>query len=133
MSRGIGECYNKAMEEKAAEVNGQLPGRDSIALAIACFARDNNLKIHPGQEVQKWAELVIKKGGCPCVPGRYQCPCEFALGDIEELGRCRCGLFCNDDYIKEYNRLATPEKGKKKWSRKPGRNSSRKLPSTASQ
>ena len=113
------------MEEKAAGVQDQLQGRAAIAKAILKFARDNKLQIHPGQGAWRWAALVIEKGGCPCVPGRDQCPCEFALGDIKELGRCRCGLFCTDVYIKEYNRLAAPAKGKKEWRRKPGRNSSR--------
>ena len=79
--------------------------REQIAAAIVKFARDNNLYIHPGQEPLRWSELVIKKGGCPCVPGRTHCPCEFALDDIKELNRCRCGLFCNGAYIEQYNNL----------------------------
>ena len=82
-----------------------LTQREQIAEAITKFAQDNNLKIHPGQEPLKWADLVIKHQGCPCVPGRNHCPCEFALEDIRELGRCRCGLFANDAFIEEYNRL----------------------------
>ena len=87
----------------------------TIAADIVKFAQDNNLKIHPGQEPLKFAELVLKKGGaCPCVPGRDTCPCEFVLDDIKELGRCRCGLFCNDAYIQEYNRLLAERKSKKR-------------------
>jgi len=87
----------------------------TIAADIVKFAQDNNLKIHPGQEPLKFAELVLKKGGvCPCVPGRNHCPCEFVLDDIKELGRCRCGLFCNDAYIEEYNRLLAERKSKKR-------------------
>jgi len=78
---------------------------ETIAADIVKFAQDNNLKIHPGQEPLKWADLVIEKEGCPCVPGRDHCPCEFVLDDIKELGRCRCGLFCNDAYIELYNEL----------------------------
>ena len=88
--------------------------REEIAEAIIKFARDNNLKIHPGQEPLKWADLVIKKGGCPCVPGRSHCPCEFVLEDIRELGRCRCGLFANEAFIEEYNRLLAKGKATKK-------------------
>ena len=88
--------------------------RDQIAAAIVKFAQENNLSIHPGQEPLKWADLVIKKGGCPCVPGRPHCPCEFVLEDIKELGRCRCGLFCNETYIIQYNNLlAARKKGKR--------------------
>ena len=101
--------------------------RETIAERIIKFAQDNNLKIHPGQEPLKWADLLIKRGGhCPCVPGRNHCPCDFVLEDIKELGRCRCGLFCNDAYIEEYNRLIAQFKEKKKWTRKPKGSSSRK-------
>ena len=100
--------------------------RETIAENIVKFTQEHNLKIHLGQEPLKWADLVIKKGGCPCVPGRNHCPCEFVLEDAKELNRCRCGLFVNDAYIEEYNRLTAQLKGKKKWNRKPGGNSSRK-------
>ena len=93
--------------------------REDIAGAITKFARDNRLEIHPGQEPLKWADLVIKKGGCPCVPGRNHCPCQQALDDIKKLGRCSCGLFCNDGYIEEYNNLNAQRKSRKPWTRKP--------------
>jgi hypothetical protein len=109
-------CYNEAMNKDG----------DRIAADIVKFAQDHNLHIHPGQEPRKWADLVIKKGGCPCVPGRDHCPCEFAMDDIKEIGRCRCGLFCNDAYLEEYNRLVSQQKGKKRWSRKPRVSFSRK-------
>ena len=93
-------------------------GREEIAEDIIRFARENKLEIHPGQDPLQFAELVIKHGGCPCVPGRNHCPCEFALEDIKELGRCRCGLFCNEAYLEEYDRLLAERKSKKKWTRK---------------
>jgi hypothetical protein len=94
--------------------------RETIAERIIKFAQDNNLKIHPGQEPLKWADLVIKKGGCPCVPSRKDgCPCKFVLEDVKKLNRCRCGLFVNGAYIEEYNRLTAQLKGRKKWTRKP--------------
>lgn len=88
--------------------------REKIAVELIKFACQHELKIHPGQDPFKWADLVIRKGGCPCVPARKHCPCEFALDDIKELGRCRCGLFCNDDYIKKYNDLRANLKGSRK-------------------
>ncbi|MBA7665001.1 hypothetical protein ES703_73067 [subsurface metagenome] len=96
-----------------------LTDRETIAGNIVKFTQDNGLLIHPGQDPFKWADLVIKKGGCPCVPGRSCCPCEFVLEDVKELGRCRCGLFCNDAYLKEYNALNNARKSKKRWTRKP--------------
>lgn len=92
--------------------------REQIAADIIKFAQDNNLQIHPGQEPLKWGDLVIKKGGCPCVPGRNWCPCDFVLDDLKELNRCRCGLFVNGAYIEEYNRLNAQLKGKRRWSRR---------------
>jgi len=80
--------------------------RSEIVKRIRAFALKHRLHIHPGQDPLSWADLVIKKGGCPCVPGRKICPCPEALTDIRALGRCRCGLFCNDRYLSEYRRLA---------------------------
>jgi len=93
--------------------------REAIAENIVKFAQDNKLKIHPGQEPLKWADLLIKRGGhCPCVRDRDHCPCDFVLEDIKELGRCRCGLFCNDAFIKLYDGLNAKRKSRKKWTRK---------------
>jgi len=87
---------------------------ETITADIVKFAQDNDLKIHPGQGPLKWRHLVVKKGGvCPCVPGRNRRPCDFVLSDIRKLGRCRCGLFVNDTYIEEYNRLLAERKSKK--------------------
>ena len=85
---------------------------------IVKFAQDNNLQIHPGQDPLTWGDLVLQKGGCPCVPGRDHCPCKFVLEDIKELNRCRCGLFCNEAYVREYSELTAQLKGKKRWTRK---------------
>lgn len=97
--------------------------KEAIAENITKFAQENHLQIHPGQDVERWAELVIKKGGCPCVPGRSECPCEFALEDIKEINRCRCGLFVNGAYLEEYERLMAERKSGKRWKRKQGRGS----------
>jgi len=97
--------------------------REQIAQSIIKFANGNGLQLHPGQEPLKWADLVIKKGGCPCVPGRSECPCKFVLEDIKEINRCRCGLFVNGAYIEEYNRLVVQPKLAKRWKKKQGRSS----------
>ena len=96
-----------------------LVDRETIAADIVKFTQDNGLQLHPGQDPLKWADLVIKKGGCPCVPTRKHCPCEFVRDDVKELGRCRCGLFCNGAYLKEYNALNARRKSKKRWNQKP--------------
>jgi hypothetical protein len=87
--------------------------RETIAARIIKFAQDNNLKIHPGQNPLKWADLVIKRGGhCPCVRDRDHCPCDFVLEDIKEMNRCRCGLYVNETYIKEYSDLVSKRRGR---------------------
>jgi len=85
--------------------------KESIAENIAKFAEANDLQIHPGQESLKWAELVVKHGGCPCVRVRKGfCPCRFVFEDIKEIGRCRCGLFCDEAYLEEYHRLTSKKR-----------------------
>jgi len=87
--------------------------REQIAESIIKFAERTNLRLHPGRDPYVWADLVIKKGGCPCVPGRNSCPCAFVKEDIKEDGRCACGLFANDAYIENYNSLKSDAKSKK--------------------
>jgi len=97
-------CYNKDMDRS----------REQIAEGIIKYAGKNSLHIHPGQDPYAWAELVLEKGGCPCVTGRNSCPCAFVKEDIKELGRCRCGLFTDDSYLDTYNSLQIQAKNKKK-------------------
>jgi ferredoxin-thioredoxin reductase catalytic subunit len=88
--------------------------KEVLASKISKFAEDNGLQLHPGQDAMRWAELVIKKGGCPCVPGRKECPCSQALEDIARLNRCRCGIFVNAAYIEEYNSLQAARKPRRR-------------------
>jgi len=86
--------------------------RERIAESIIQFAQDNDLKIHPGQDPFEWGELVIEKGGCPCLSKwRPQCPCSEALNDIKSNeGRCACGLFVNNAYLRTYYALLNKNK-----------------------
>lgn len=88
--------------------------KEQIITNIVKLRDANGLRIHPGQDPSSWADLVIKKGGCPCVPGRTHCPCDQVMADVAELGRCRCGLFCNDRYLAEYYRLKGDSKNGRK-------------------
>lgn len=87
--------------------------REQVAESIIKFAERSKLHIHPGRDPYKWADQVLIVGGCHCVPGRSSCPCAFVMEDIKELGRCRCGLFANDDYLENYNSLNSRAKRKK--------------------
>ena len=95
--------------------------KDKVASDIEAFARENDLQLHPGQSSPSWARLVEEHNGCPCVPDRKECPCAFVLEDIEELGRCRCGLFCNGRYLREYTRLIGQRKGNRRGRKGEGR------------
>lgn len=99
-------CYNRGMNKT----------REQIAENITRFAGKNGFHIHPGQDPNTWADLVLLKGGCPCVPGRNSCPCASAVEDIKTLGRCRCGLFVTDDYLVTYNNLKSEANAKRKNS-----------------
>lgn len=83
------------------------------AQAIRKFLDDNpNLHLHPGRTPEEWGQLVLEKGGCPCVPGRDKCPCDEALEDIKQLNHCRCYLFCNEDYLKLYDEVVVQRRKK---------------------
>lgn len=85
-----------------------------IARGIEEFlASHEGISLHPGRKPLSQGELVIKKNGCPCVPGRQKCPCEQAMDDIEELNHCRCYLFVNDAYLKDYEEKVINRKKKK--------------------
>lgn len=77
---------------------------------IKDFAKKNNVKLLTPNTPESWAKLVIIKGGCPCVPARKVCPCEFALDDIKLQNCCKCHLFVNDAYLREYNALVKKKK-----------------------
>ncbi len=103
MSSPLDKCYNRTMDRT----------REQIAKSIIKYAELNKLQLHPGQDPYAWADLVLKEGGCPCVPGRHSCPCAFVKEDIKEFDRCRCALFVNDTYIENYNALKGEAKKKR--------------------
>ena len=79
---------------------------EKIARNILKFRVKHNLYILPSHDVKKWAELVIKEGGCPRVPSRKgSCPCKYALDDIKESHCCRRHLFVDEEYLKLYEEL----------------------------
>lgn len=84
---------------------------NEVAENIKQFLKDHEgITIHPGRTSEKWSELVVKEGGCPCVPGRNRCPCDEALEDIKRLNHCRCYLFVNDEYLKIYEEVVVKKK-----------------------
>ncbi len=69
------------------------------------------LSIHPSRTPEKWAALVVKQGGCPCVPGRAKCPCDEVMADIAEKGYCRCQLFVNEKWMQWYKQYLRGGRG----------------------
>lgn len=37
--------------------------------------------------------IIKKNGNCPCRLGSVPCPCPFHEDEINENGKCHCGLF----------------------------------------
>ncbi len=85
----------------------------NVAQNIKRFLEEHDgITLHPGRTPEAQGDLVVQKGGCPCVPGRPKCPCVEAMDDIKAINHCRCYLFVNDSYLKEYQRVVI--NGKKK-------------------
>ncbi len=78
-------------------------------------AEKRGWKVNPDKEiVRSFAEGLIKNKKrygiaiCPCrIPtGKREidriiaCPCVYAEEDIKEYGRCYCGLYVSEEYIK---------------------------------
>ena len=79
--------------------------KNEIIKGIVKFKYEHGFLFHPGKTPDKWADLVIKSQGCPCVPGRPQCPCQEAADEVKNLGHCRCYLFCNESYMELWTRV----------------------------
>jgi len=82
--------------------------------AIRKFATSTNHKLNPDEKYLKlvFEGLFMNKkrfgyASCPCrvADGVLEldkdiiCPCTYREPDMEEYGRCLCGLYVNDDYI----------------------------------
>lgn len=62
--------------------------------------RDNNVYVNPYHSLYQWAEKVIEKGRCPCVPTRMSCPCPESIEEFGNEGVCKCMYFMTDKYYK---------------------------------
>jgi ferredoxin-thioredoxin reductase catalytic subunit len=56
------------------------------------FTKDKPFKL------SKKADTILKKinknnGNCPCKTKETQCPCPSHEVEVEQFGRCTCGLF----------------------------------------
>lgn len=65
---------------------------DELITRIEKFAVENSLTLTANY--RKILERIMKKNGnCPCRMDEVPCPCEDALQDVEENGKCHCGFF----------------------------------------
>lgn len=86
-----------------------------VIQAINKFLQEHpELHIHPSRTPESWAPLVIKAGGCPCVPGRPSCPCTDVMVDVEKKGYCRCQTFVDDKWMGWYRQYIKGRKNRKK-------------------
>ncbi len=63
-----------------------------VALEVTGFAQRHGLLTANAECLQRHAARYLALGHCPCVEARPECPCAEALGDIESMGRCECGI-----------------------------------------
>lgn len=60
------------------------------------FCKDKSFELS-----DKWESvvrgLIRKNGNCPCRLGSVPCPCQFHTQEINDTGRCHCGLFINKE------------------------------------
>ncbi|MBN1152211.1 MAG: hypothetical protein JXA58_03275 [Dehalococcoidia bacterium] len=59
---------------------------------LAAFAKEHRLMLPNGSCLKAHIERYLTVGHCPCVETRDSCPCDEALSDVEEMGRCECGI-----------------------------------------
>ena len=67
-----------------------------IAKAIVAFAKVNSFLINPRIGYDYFVMNLIILGTCACAPERKSCPCPEAKKEIEEEGKCKCGLYWRD-------------------------------------
>jgi len=53
------------------------------------FALAHKLKI----DEENYLNVVENEGNCPCRVEPHECPCTFALEEINSDGHCMCELF----------------------------------------
>ncbi len=63
-----------------------------VACDLAEFARAHGLMLPKSECLKAHSEKFLALGHCPCVEARLSCPCSEALGDVEKMGRCECGI-----------------------------------------
>jgi len=56
------------------------------------FAKQHRLVLPNPACLKAHTNRFVAVGHCPCVETRPACPCGEALSDIEEMGRCECGI-----------------------------------------
>ena len=63
---------------------------------LAKHAQENNYKL--SDNAPAIIKAIAKKDGCcPCMVTRVPCPCISHHADIQDTGKCHCGLFIADN------------------------------------
>ena len=65
---------------------------ESIVADLTAFAREHNLVLPDEASLYAHAAKYVKLGHCPCDERRPNCPCDEAIDDLDEMGRCECGV-----------------------------------------
>ena len=72
------------------------------AIKLIKFAQEHNFVINPAGYAY-YAQSFGMFGCCPCDASRKECPCEQAITEVPEKGKCLCHLFWRDykTYLEE--------------------------------
>ena len=70
--------------------------KTQTAKAMVLFAKKNEFIFNPHLGYDYFLKNYVKYGECSCAPERKFCPCPEALKEVNELGKCKCGLYWKD-------------------------------------
>lgn len=101
----VQEAINNLIGNTEGKKKGRKPTGDAARAAnlrVVEFARDNKIVISP-VGMGYYIESVLMFNCCPCAKERPSCPCPESIGEVRDIGHCKCQLFWRDydTYIKQ--------------------------------
>ena len=91
----------KAKKERGVTLKGAKP--EAVMKAIEDFlTAHEGVFIHPKQDMVRLVEQMISLGYCPCLRTALSCPHPNVETQIRAEGKCICGLFVTEDYLKQF-------------------------------
>ena len=75
-------------------------GPAEVARELAEFAKRHGFVLANSECIKSHAVKYVELGHCPCVDSRTCCPCEEAVTDIANMGRCECGILIDPERLR---------------------------------